>query len=117
MTDTNANKVNRFPVNHTVKSHPEPFSKVWSGEKGHEIRINDRHYRVGHSVRLMEFDPDTKDFSGRTIDLIIMHLRHADGEGPVTSAGLKPGYVVFDFLIVNQWKKGGEFRPFSEEIK
>lgn len=103
-------RTTRFPVTHKVKSHPEPFAAVWSGMKGHEIRFNDRKYKVADSVRLLEYDPEKDTFSGRSIDLIITHLRHAEGEGIPFSAGLKPGFVIFDFLIVNQFTK--ENAPF-----
>lgn len=108
--DPNRFKTTRFPVNHKVKSHPEAFEAVWSGAKGNEIRINDRNYKLSHTVRLSEYNPEKDAYSGRSIDLIITHLRFAEGEGHPASAGLKPGYVTFDFLIINQFDKEG--RPF-----
>lgn len=100
-----------YTVRHILKSHPEPFNAVWHGEKGHEIRFNDRKYRVSHTARLMEYDPEKKLFLGRAIDLIITHLRFAEGEGKPFSAGLRPGFVVFDFLILNHFRK----EDFPEE--
>lgn len=95
----------RFPSKHRLKSHPEPFREVWSGVKGHEIRINDRRFKTADSVRLNEYNPDTGTYSGRSIDIIIVNLRFAEGEGLPASAGLKSGYVVFDFLIVTKYTK------------
>ena len=118
--DPNRLKTTRFPVTHKVKSHPEPFQAVWSGVKGNEIRINDRRYKLSDSVRLMEFDPESGQLSGRTVDLIITHIRFSEGEGYPASAGLKPGYVSWDFLIVNQYTKdgaryNGPDEPFNSE--
>lgn len=101
----------RFPSKHRLKSHPEPFGEVWSGVKGHEIRINDRRFKIADSVRLNEYNPDTGTYSGRSIDIIIVNLRYAETDGvpgvdPI-SAGLKPGFVVFDFLIVTKYTKPG----------
>jgi hypothetical protein len=102
----------RFPSKHRVKSHPDSFAEVWEGVKGHEIRINDRRYKIADSVRLNEYDPETNTYSGRSIDVIIVNLRYAEGEGHPVSTGLKPGFVVFDFLIVTKYTKpGGRTSP------
>jgi hypothetical protein len=96
-----------YTVNHKVKTHPGPFSALWAGEKGHEIRANDRpvKYRVAHIVRLREYDPESDKYSGRAMGVIITHLRFAVGEGVPCSAGLMPGYVVFDFMILNYFRR------------
>ena len=39
---------------HELKTDPEVFDAVWRGDKTHEIRLNDRDYRVGDSVFLRE---------------------------------------------------------------
>jgi hypothetical protein len=94
-----------YKTTHKIKSHPEPFQSVWSGDKSHEIRFNDRKYRVSNIIRLLEWNPATKAFSGRAIDLIINHIRFAPGEGLPASTGLAPGFVVFDFMILNYFRK------------
>jgi hypothetical protein len=104
-----------YSVDIKVKSHPEPFAAVWSGEKGHEIRFNDRDYQVSKVVRLIEYNPDLNQYMGRAIDLCITHLRHSPGpgykgayprpDGAPISAGLIGGYVVFDFLIIRKFSK------------
>lgn len=102
-----------YKVNHTVKSHPAPFSAVWSGEKMHEIRYNDRGYKVGDIVRLSEWDPNRNQFVGpigRDIDVIITYLRQAPRDG-IDPFGLQPGYCVFDFLILNHFKGGKVIIP------
>lgn len=106
----------RFPSKHRVKSQPEPFREVWEGTKSHEIRFNDRRYKVADSVRLMEYEPETNSYSGRSIDIIIINLRFAEGEGHPASAGLKPGFVVFDFLIVTKYTKPGGSNPEPSEL-
>ncbi|HEX6827180.1 MAG TPA: DUF3850 domain-containing protein [Nitrospiraceae bacterium] len=106
----------RFPSKHRVKSHPDSFREVWEGAKGHEIRINDRRYKVADSVRLNEYDPETGNYSGRSIDVIIINLRFAEGEGFPVSSGLKPGFVVFDFLIVTKYTRPGGSNPESAEL-
>jgi len=68
----------RDPIMHDLKCHPEPFHQVRVGLKNFEIRVNDRDYRDGDIVRLKEYDPTTKMFSG---------LR----EGPFTVGTVIPG--------------------------
>jgi len=93
-----------YPVVHQLKSHPEPFSAVWAGEKTHEIRLNDRRYKFADTVRLKEWNPDSKKFSGRAVDIIITHIRFSPdsgGPGPF-SDGLKADFCIFDFAVLNQ---------------
>jgi hypothetical protein len=42
---------------HELKTWPEPFRAVLAGEKRHEVRIDDRNYRVGDLLHLREWDP------------------------------------------------------------
>lgn len=50
---------------HQLKTHPDPFSAVLIGIKKHEIRRDDRNFRVGDTLLLREWDPVTGDFTGR----------------------------------------------------
>ena len=99
-----------YKVNHKLKSHPAPFAAVWSGEKMHEIRFNDRRFKVGHTVRLLEWHPEKKIFRGRAVDIIITYIRYAPDNTP-DPFGLLPGFCVFDFLILNHFRK----EEFPEE--
>ena len=49
------------------KAWPELFEKVISGDKTFELRLADWQYRVGDTLVLQEFDPKTKQFTGREI--------------------------------------------------
>lgn len=37
---------------HELKCDPEPFDAVWEGRKTHEIRLDDRGFKVGDTLRL-----------------------------------------------------------------
>jgi hypothetical protein len=50
---------------HEIKCWPEYFQPLWIGTKEFEVRRNDRDYRVGESLRIMEFNPNTQTFTGR----------------------------------------------------
>lgn len=49
---------------HKLKTWPEFFDAVKSGEKTFEVRKNDRHFQVGDWLCLMKFDPDKNIFLG-----------------------------------------------------
>ena len=58
---------------HDLKCWPAPFAAVASGLKRHEVRVNDRPYKVGDTLHLMEWVPadhhgpgDEERFTGRS---------------------------------------------------
>jgi hypothetical protein len=53
-------------VKHDLKTWPEYFEKVLSGEKRFEIRKNDRHFKEGDTLILHEWDP-IDGYTGREI--------------------------------------------------
>lgn len=54
----------RPPIGHDVKCWPAPFAAVRSGAKPWELRLNDRDYRTGDTLRQHEWSPDTENFTG-----------------------------------------------------
>jgi hypothetical protein len=42
------------PMKHYLKTDPEPFRATWSGQKTFEVRLDDRGYRVGDELILIE---------------------------------------------------------------
>lgn len=89
-----------YEIDHKVKGHPEPFQAIWTEDKQHEIRFNDRNFQNRQTVQIEEWNPETQAYTGRAIVIVIVHLRYAENEGAPFSAGLKPGFVVFDFIIL-----------------
>lgn len=52
------------PVEHDLKTWCEPFARVRSRQKRHEIRKNDRTFMVGDTLRLREWDHTTATYTG-----------------------------------------------------
>jgi hypothetical protein len=74
-------------MQHDLKCWPVFFEKILTGEKRHEIRLNDRNFQVGDILQLREWDPITKRHTGRAV------LREVTYITPSPSIGLLPGYV------------------------
>lgn len=50
------------------KCWPDWFEKIYSGEKNFEIRLADFDVSEGDILVLREWDPKTKDYTGRQIE-------------------------------------------------
>ncbi|MCB8880075.1 DUF3850 domain-containing protein [Acidisoma cellulosilytica] len=74
-------------VTHVVKCAPQFFAPILEGTKTAEARFNDRDYRVGNCLSLMEWDGEK--FTGLyTVRRITHILRDTDGPW------LRPGFVM-----------------------
>ncbi len=51
----------------TKKLHPEYFQQILDGKKKFEVRLNDFDIEEGDLLLLREWDPETKDYTGREI--------------------------------------------------
>ena len=61
-------------MKHILKTWPEYYQAVWTGEKTFEIRVNDRNYQVGDLLVLQEFDPRTKEYTGSVLRKRVTYL-------------------------------------------
>ena len=69
---------------HELKSWPDFFEPVMSGRKTFELRKNDRHFNVGDTIRLQEFDDRTGKFTGRELRKRITYVLDGIGIGAIT---------------------------------
>lgn len=82
---TNSQLIRR-PVTHELKIFPEFFSAVCTGVKRAELRKNDRDYRVGDTLHLLEAPRGSCLSTGEFINATITHIADV-GEW-------MPGYVL-----------------------
>lgn len=78
---------------HELKTHPTPFSAVLRKEKLYELRFNDRDFQAGDALWLREWDPETKSYTGRSIDVEVGHMTRGGEWGlppNLCVLGLKP---------------------------
>lgn len=64
---------------HKLKTWPEPFAATKSGDKTHEVRVNDRRYQVGDVLELYEWDPETVLYSGAMERRLVTHITRGFG--------------------------------------
>ena len=73
---------------HKLKIWPEAFSAVRANQKRAEIRKNDRKFMVGDTVRLQEWDPLTRRYTGQEEIRKIAHIQQG------TRFGIRRGHVL-----------------------
>jgi hypothetical protein len=59
---------------HNLKTWPEPFNAVCNGQKTHEVRKNDRDFKVGDILHLYEWNPETKEYTGLWTDVRVNYI-------------------------------------------
>ena len=60
------------------KIPPEYFELISSGKKRFELRLNDFDIREGDTLVLEEYDPETKEYSGRKIEKTVDYVLNFD---------------------------------------
>jgi hypothetical protein len=61
---------------HHLKTWPVYFQAVVTGEKTFEIRKDDRDFKVGDILMLHEWDPETKEYTGRSTRKRVTYIAH-----------------------------------------
>jgi uncharacterized protein DUF3850 len=79
---------------HEVKSWPRFFTDTLARRKMFEIRLNDRGYSVGDTMRLREWDEVTKQYTGREREVVITYILGADMHCAVSPVAINKPYVV-----------------------
>ena len=66
-------------MKHYKKVWPEYFKEILSGNKNYELRLADWSCSPGDILILQEWDPLTKEFTGRTIKKEITYVEKTKG--------------------------------------
>lgn len=95
--------ITREPITHDIKIYPEFFSAVCTGVKRAELRKNDRDYRVGDTLHLMETPRGSCHQTGEFINVKITHIADV-GEW-------MPGYVLLSVEL--QERRKADIEPVA----
>lgn len=105
---------------HDLKTWPEYHAQLRARTKTFEIRVNDRDYRVGDTLRLREWDPETREYTNVeeviaevTYILPIPHVRMELFQGSVVVMALR--FAEGDRLIFRKTLFPGEAVEFPDE--
>lgn len=84
---------------HELKTWPEFFQAILSGQKTFELRRDDRGFKVGDELWLREWNPTTQEYSGRsTVCRITYMLDHRPNAGCAAQFGLSPGFAILGIV-------------------
>lgn len=74
----------RQPIGHVLKSHPKEFNDVISDVRHFELRRDDRmpRFETGDAVLLAEYDPETKQHTGRSATRVIGYVERGSNVPP-----------------------------------
>jgi hypothetical protein len=82
-------------MEHRVKSWPSFFEAALAGVKTHDVRrMTDRDYQVGDTLRLMEFDPEKQDYTGRELSVQITYITSAKLPCALSEECLHPDFCI-----------------------
>ena len=59
---------------HELKIWPEYFNAVKEGIKTFEYRLNDRNYQVGDTLVLKEYLPESKEYTGQEVSVVVTYI-------------------------------------------
>jgi hypothetical protein len=76
---------------HELKIWPGCFAAVKAGNKPFDVRENDRNFQVGDELRLCEYEPETEQYTGKTVTRWVSYVL----QGGVF--GIQPNWCVLGF--------------------
>ncbi|MCC2544905.1 DUF3850 domain-containing protein [Hymenobacter sp. BT175] len=76
---------------HELKTWPACFAAVETGIKPFDVREDDRGFQRGDALLLREYEPDSEQYTGRTVVRWISYILTGG------SFGVEPGWCVLGF--------------------
>lgn len=89
-------------VSHNLKCWPVFFEAIVDGRKKHDLRrADDRKFRVGDLVRLREFDPAARLYTGREQIVEITYITMKDVPCALSEQALHPAFCILSFTMLD----------------
>jgi hypothetical protein len=76
---------------HELKTWPDCFHAVSSGNKPFDVRENDRNFQVGDILLLREYDPETEEYTGQATTRWVSYVLQGG------AFGIQPDWCVLGF--------------------
>lgn len=86
---------------HELKSWSRFFRPVAAGERTHELRRNDRDYRVGDRLRLREYDAGSRTYTGSFCDVVITSITSRDVPCAASDQALDPDFCILSVRVLS----------------
>jgi len=83
---------------HSLKSWPKFFDPISAGLRMHELRRNDRDFRVGDRIELREFDPEMNLYTGRKCLVMITSITSAGEPCAVSEIALDKDFCILSVV-------------------
>lgn len=96
---------------HYLKSWPQFFKDIRAGSRTHELRRNDRDFRIGDWVRLQEFDPQTSEYTGQELTGEITSMTSFAQPCAVSGEALNADFCILSIRLLQD----KDARPSSSE--
>lgn len=98
-------------ADHELKIWPDYFRWVEDGHKSFEVRRYDRNYQPGQTLLLREWDPGSKEYTGRQAERKISFMMTGG------KFGIKSGFCILQLYEVATEKALQEARYKLDELK
>lgn len=96
---------------HHVKSWLHFFKAINDGVKTHDLRKNDRNYKIGDTLILEEYDNINGRYTGRTLEREITYITSEEVPCAFSSAALEKGYCILSLAQVGKKEPSFPERP------
>lgn len=93
-----------MPATHHLKTWPKYFQAILDWQKTFEIRVNDRGFKEKDTLILEEYEPESKQYTGRWKAFVIGFM--VEGE-----FGLAPGVCCMSLLPIEEMREKKEPCP------
>jgi len=88
------------PQIHYLKSWPQFFKDIRAGLRTHELRRNDRNFKVGDWMKLQEFDPELSEYTGQRLTAEITSLTSFAQPCAVSGEALNADFCILSIRLV-----------------
>jgi len=89
-----------MPKVHHLKSWPQYFRPIKEAQRTHELRRNDRDFKVGDLIVLEEFDPAAKQYTGERCEVEITSMTSTNQPCAMSSEALDPAFCILSIRRV-----------------